>query len=107
MLHSRGGRSPIYKSNRKTALCTFSCASPTADQRCELIEREEKLKIACDRTIGIEGNEMTSYRYTPKKSSWAISWEDGHNLWALLPCVTCVGIISPLLASKSCDSSRD
>ena len=72
MLHLRGGRSPIYKSNRKTALHAFSCTGLTADQQCKLIEREEKLKIACDRTIGIEGSEMTSYRYTPKKSSWAI-----------------------------------
>jgi len=55
--------------NRKMALDMFSCTGPTADQQCKLIEREEKLKITCDKTIGIEGSEMISYRYTPKKSS--------------------------------------
>jgi len=40
--------------NRKMALCMFSCTSLTADQQCKLIEREEKPKIACDRTIGMK-----------------------------------------------------
>jgi len=89
MLYLRGGRSPIYKSNRKMALHAFSCTGLTADQQYKLIKKKEKLKIACDRIIGIEENEMTSYRYTPNKSSWAMSWEDGCDPWALLPCVTC------------------
>jgi len=75
--------------NRKMAPRTFSCAGPTTDQQCKLIEREEKLKITCDRTIGIEGSEMISYRYTPKKSSWAMSLGDGCNLWILFPCIAC------------------
>jgi len=75
--------------NRRTAPHMFSCTSPTADQQCKLIKREEKLTITCDKTIGIEGSEMISYRYTLKKSSWAMSQGDGHNMWVLLPCIAC------------------
>jgi len=49
MLHSQGGRSPIYKLMGKMAPCAFSCTSLTADQQYKLNEREKRQKLACDK----------------------------------------------------------
>jgi len=85
-------------------LCArFSCApSPTADQRGELIERGRDAESACDRNTGLDGNAENDHLeiHTQNRAPTGQYLEDGTPSGALLPLCHCVGIISPLLASK-------